>query len=76
MYILIEHDGTEGQIKVASALKDYADSQGMSYEESIGSYGEPIRIYDEDLKELHAFVSVPLNEEIETAIGDIDGEDD
>ena len=75
MYILIEHDGTEEQTKVASTLKDIAESKGYTSEDTIGSLGEPIRVYDENLNEVQSFYSsddVDLSFDLEE---EEDGED-
>jgi len=73
MYILIEHDGTEEQMKTASYIKTFAeDSLGFTCEQVTGSLGEPINIYDSKLKPLGSFDSLLNEDEMANYFEDID----
>jgi hypothetical protein len=75
MYLLIEHDGTQDNTKLASTLKDIAEDEfGATCEFVIGK--EPdITIYNEDQKELISFSGYRSDDDLKYILNFINEEE-
>ena len=77
MYILIEHNGTEEGLKIASVIQEHAEyERGYSCEQVVG-YDSPVTIYSESMQPIATFNSSPSAEDLNFYFNTVneDGED-
>ena len=64
MYLLIEHNGTDGHMKIAETIKEYASNEyGATCEDSV-SYDETITLYNDDLTKIAEFDREPTEADL------------
>ena len=64
MYILIEHNGTEESLKIASAIQDHVeDSRGYTCDQVV-SHDPHISLYDSSMNLLTSFNSKPSEDDL------------
>tara|TARA_Y100001937_G_C6932536_1_gene246669 strand:- start:326 stop:562 length:237 start_codon:yes stop_codon:yes gene_type:complete len=77
MYILIEHNGSEESLKIASVIQDHAEyERGYSCDQVVG-HNAPVTIYDMSMKPIATFNSAPSEQDLNFYFNTVneDGED-
>ena len=64
MYLLIEHNGSEEGLKIASAIQDHAESNNGFSCDQVVSHDAKISLYNEGMELIASFNDSPSEEDL------------